>query len=1095
MGVKDLIKKSVALMSALAMSFSMITMPASSVFAEESSDGLQLSKNIELQEDGNYKITLEAYATGKDTTTTIQKAVPLDIVLVLDQSGSMADDFTSNVTYNPVSSKGYSYNDYKDKEYYYQDGDQYYKVLRGYKEEGFLLWKKTYYYLYYTKDGTDYYLSGTDVTTTMPKNITSGGNTIWTGVLYIQTSTTTRLAALKSAVTNFVTTVEENAVTNKVDHRIAMVGFASESEYGDNTEVLSVSGSNSESVGVKYNSTEYKTATQNAFQDTTTNAGKRMLTNAIDALAANGATRTDLGMTMANDILNADTKKDEAGRKKLVIMFTDGTPTSWDTFDSEVADSAINTSKTIKTSGKVYTIGIFDGADPTSLRSNENKFMNYVSTNYPNALSMDNPGTSSNTGYYKAASNADELNSIFESISNSETSSSTTVTLNGKSVLRDIISDKFELSEKNESSSVKVYTADSKAVDSNGTVTWKDKVEQSYSVSISGKTVDVSGFDYSQNYVTANHPGKKLIVEILVNGSYSGKQLDSNNAASGIYENKDAITAVKNFEQPKVDIPEYSYVLDYGKKVVLPNEDTNTKNVYDSTQTKNYSTTTMMNLSKAAPTDSTELKDDYGTFKLENSTLTYQPGKINWDGFDSIFTFGTKSDNSYEWYKTNVIPATSVYYEDDFGSFTTENPNTDSEVSIVWGGNWSSATDDLAEGENSKEDNNQQYDNKQYGWDSSYSDDNKFSNGSAHVTNDINATATFTFTGTGVDVYSKTDGDVGLIMAQLYKKGSNSAIKTFFIDNISVSGEYYQIPTLSFKDLDYGTYKVVIRAGGIGSGGGTTYYLDGIRVYNPLGVAPTDSVVSNAYTQAGEYNATFKEIRDILLDASNFTSDEIDESGNIKDNVIFDKDGAVFIDQVKDDEGNGTNSVETNKIGIYKDYGPKNEVYLASGQSIAFEINSGYTKLFVGAKSPTGNSTNMTITDGDTTKGVKIEHSSDMYYEINAKDSTNSKKIVVIKNTGTKLLSITKLRATGEGYTMSLTSSPELMNYINTFSSLSVSKTDESGMVIKSYDTDVDIDNDTNANEDENDKEESSQNSSSSIWQQVVSSIKNWFKR
>lgn len=1094
MGVKSFIKKSASFVSAMAMACSMVVMPTGASYAAETNDNLHLSKGIKLQSDGNYKITLEAYATGQDTTTTTEKAVPLDIVLVLDQSGSMADDFTT-VSYNKkLTANSNKYSDaYSNRNnlYVLVDGT-YYKVTVERKEKWTWNGRVYYYTISYEKDGQK--VTIVDYQTDNTLNVDMYSQT---------TSTTTRLAALKSAVTNFVKTVEQkaqgdpNVTGDEVDHRIAIVGFASESGYGNNTEILSVSGTNSGSVGIKYNDSGYTNATKNAFQDTTTAAGKTMLTNAIGALAANGATNTGLGMKMANDILTNDAKKDEAGRKKLVIMFTDGTPTTQTKFDNSVANTAISNSQTIKSSGtRVYSIGIFDGANPASLESNENKFMNYVSSNYPQVSSMsDKNPTGSNAGYYKAASNAAQLNSIFESISSSETTSGTTVTLNSDSVLRDIISDKFELPKGAEASSVSVYTADSDTVSADGkNINWKNRTKVNNPVTISGNQVDVSGFNYSEEYVTANHPGKKLIVEILVNGLQSGTNMDSNDteqAKSGIYENSSATTAVKNFVSPKVTIPEYSYVLDYGKKVTIPNT--------DESQDKAYSETTQMNSTKAAPTTLTSIKKTYGTFAFDsNKQLTYQPGRINWDGFDSIFSFSKKTGDEYEWSKTNVIPANSVYYEDDFGSFTKENPNNDSEVAIVWGGTWDSVTDDLYEGENSKADNNQQSDNKEYGWDSSYSDDNKFSNGSAHVTNDINATATFTFTGTGVDVYSKTDGDVGLIMAQLYKEGSNAAIKTFFIDNISVSGGYYQIPTLSFKDLDYSTYKVVIRAGGKGSGGGTKYYLDGIRVYNPLGVAPTDSVVTNAYNQAGEYNATFKEVRDILLDASNFTSGEIDENGNINDNVIFDKNGAVFIDQIKDEK----NGSETTKIGIYKDYGPKNEVYLAAGQSIAFEINSGYENLFIGVKSPTGSSTKMTVTDyiknddGTVTDGTRereITHASDMYYKVNAKDSDN-KKLVVIENTGTKLLSITKIRATGEGYTMSLTSSPDLMNYVKTFSSLDVYETDESGMVIKPDDTDVDIDNPSNE-EDADNTEDNSQKPSNSIWQQIINSMNKWFKR
>ncbi|MEE0617269.1 vWA domain-containing protein [Intestinibacter bartlettii] len=1103
MGVKKFIKKSVAFVAAAAMALSMVVMPGGTVSAAEEtqSDNLQLSKKIELQEDGNYKITLDAYATGKDTTTTTDKAVPLDIVLVLDQSGSMEYEFTtSSGTYTPMKSSGYSYSGLGNKEYYYKDGDNYYLVKRNIKkEESIFPWETIYYYyLYYEKNNERYYLSDSGTTTTMP-NVTSPSDNIWTGVLYTKTggTSTTRLEALKSAVTKFVDTVEKkaqgdpNVTGDEVDHRIAIVGFGSKSGYGNNTEILSVSGSNSGSVGVKYNGTGYTNATKNAFQDTTTSPGKTMLTKAINALAAEGATRTDLGMDMAKEILAQDAKKDEKGRKKLVIMFTDGEPTTGDQFEDAVANTTIANSKTMKASAKVYTIGIFDGADPAGT-SSENNFMNYVSTNYPDANSMKEHGTADNTGYYKAASNAEELNSIFESIEESETTSGTSVTLNSESVLRDIISDNFELPKGAEANSIKVYTSDSDTVSADGkNITWKNKTNvTNLPVSINGNKVEVSGFDYSQNYVTASHPGKKLTVEILVNGLTSGKDMDSNDTTeskSGIYENTNATTAVKNFVSPKVTIPEYSYVLDYGKKVTLPNTDKD--------QSKAYTQTTKVNSTKAAPTIDLSVKKNYGTFALENNTLTYQPEKINWDGFDSIFSFGKKSDGKYEWSKTNVIPATSVYYEDDFGT----DDNGDANVAIVWTGSWKDSKKDEDQSQTgiSSKDNQQSSDNENYGWDDSYKDDTGYSNGSAHYSSQNFATATFRFTGTGVDVYSRTNEGVGKISTSLKKVTKNAdgtetvkTIKYKSIDNLSVSGDYYQIPTLNYDDLDYGTYEVTIKVITVSAENRGTYYLDGIRVYNPLGKVDANSVAGKAYKEAGESNAQYIQVRKDLLDSSKVQA---------IDTAIQ---GSLFID--KSEEG-------ITNIGTYKDYGPKNEVYLKSYidksdttknkiQGVAFNINgynSDNNKVFIGLKSPTGKEVTVKVTSGEKTEEIKLNSAADLYYEITPTEQGN----VVIENMSDNLLSITKVRITSKVLptnSFALTSTPELMSYVNTFDALQekqdTNKKDTEDTLDKG---DVDINNpgDNDTNKDNSSQDNNEQTKPDNTWNKIMNSIKSWFRR
>ena len=554
MGVKKFIKKSVAFVAAAAMALTMVVAPVgagATYAAEGTEDNLHLNKGIELQSDGNYKITLEAYSTGQDTITTTEEAVPLDIVLVLDQSGSMSKNFGS----------------------------------------------------------------------------------------------TTRLGALKNAVTNFVNTVQADATRNNVNHRISMVGFASTKAKNNstykNTEVLTVKGNSA----VNYktasdNNTIFENALKDSLMNVRTQSDK--ISQAINMLGAKGDTYSEYGMDMASRILAKYPVQEGENRKQIIVMFTDGytAPLGTDDIDYSMSDRAIANAKVAKDNGAtVYTIGIFDGANPNmdinsnyqygSTNSNKqlvaaNRYMNLVSSNYPQAENMTTTGTKvAKASYYQSASNATELNNIFESISKSETTSGTTVKLNSNSILRDVISDKFELPEGTEASSIKVYTAESDQVGNDGSVTWKNRVEAKttdYPVSINENKVDVTGFDYSTNYVTKNHPGKKLIVEILVNGLQSGIDMYSNDteqAKSGIYKNSSETTAVKNFVSPKVTIPEYSYVLDYGKKVTIPNTDTDLN--------KSYSETTKINSTKAAPTTSSSIKKTYGTFALENNTLTYQP--------------------------------------------------------------------------------------------------------------------------------------------------------------------------------------------------------------------------------------------------------------------------------------------------------------------------------------------------------------------------------------------------------------------------------------------------------------------------------------
>lgn len=948
--------------------------------------GMHLSKTARLEDDGTYTINLEAYATGKTTTTITKEAVPLDIVLVLDQSGSMSDDM--GYTYTLEDKTSYSYDDINSSARYYLDTDgNYYKVQR--EKNGIGSWRK--YYLFYKKDGTSYYLNGYEVTTNKREcNYTGSGDTIWASQLYSRTITT-KLDALKDAVSNFVGVVKEKATTDKVNHRIAMVGFASESDYGNNTEILSVDGSNSGTVGVKYNSDGYADAKQNAFQDTSTVAGNTMLNDAINALDANGATRADLGMTMAKDILDANSLGDDSKRKQLVIMFTDGKPTSWDTFDENIANDAIGTSKGLKDQGTtVYTIGVFNGADPSST-SDVNKYMNYVSSNYPAAESLTKPGNGNYTnGYYLAASSADGLNKIFTSISNTITTPSTTVTLDSNAVMKDILSDDFTLPEGyNAGDKITVSTVPGSTEDGNS-ISWEtESKSKDIKATTEDNTINVTGFDYSNEYIAPGHNGEKLVVTIKgvipKDSAATGEKVYTNNEASGIYAEGAPEPAAK-FPRPQVVLTNKAYVLDYAKPVTLSPSDWK------------------MSSDNMAITGSIGEKDagyapesGYGSLK----NLVYSPKKTNWDGYDKFYAFGKTTDDNTEkingnknlWSRVSVLPANNVYYEDDFET------NTETRtVGIEYTGKWTTDTSDAGSANTGSVDKE-----IHGGWENTdLSDDTKYSDGSAHKADADDkgetgkaATATFTFSGTGVDIYSRTNvsaGRVSAILKSVNADGEKTVVKALIMDNKSV-GDYYQIPTLSFGPLEYGKYEVKLVVAAAGRKDTTarrsTYYLDGIRVYNPIKDKETDTVVKDAYG-TNMLNATFKEVRDILLDTGT-------AEGNLANGAV------VFLDRTTVDE-----NATSNKVAKFKDYGPKNEVYLAAGQKIAFKVTNPNASYYVGLKAPV-DTTTVSFTNDTNRSSTEINHSTDLYYKITPVTAGEYEGCILIENTGNNLLSITKI--------------------------------------------------------------------------------------
>lgn len=233
-----------------------------------------------------------------------------------------------------------------------------------------------------------------------------------------RTDSTKRIDALKAAANSFIDEIAaRNAGISKADqrHSVAVVKFS-----GDKTDRV---GNNTyRDGGHTYN---YSQAMQNL---TVVDAnGASNLKDKVNAISPAGATRSDYGLELAQSQLEGG----RAGARKVVVFFTDGKPTKFSGFDSSVASNAITAAKAIKDSGgTVYTIGIFDGANPTASvdsgrTSDENKFMQAASNNYPDATY-----TSSWRGYtwsfgtraegsdfYKSATNADELKKVFDGIS------------------------------------------------------------------------------------------------------------------------------------------------------------------------------------------------------------------------------------------------------------------------------------------------------------------------------------------------------------------------------------------------------------------------------------------------------------------------------------------------------------------------------------------------------------------------------------------------------------------------------------------------------------------------------------------------------
>jgi hypothetical protein len=484
----------------------------------------------------------------------------------------------------------------------------------------------------------------------------------------------------------------------------------------------------------------------------------------------------------------------------------------------------------------------------------------------------------------------------------------------------------------------------------------------------------------------------------------------------------------------------------------------------------------------------------FGDAYIENSSVYYLPKTTNWYGYDSFYIFWQASNaydtsgnliwsegdpvTGYCWSKASVMPANNVYFEDTFISTKVDGEYVDSttqgRVGIEFGDGWSFKMEDTdgtlkdvaqgTEGPNTEKPESAGQDETFgiHGWVDSLSDEKGYTDGTVAVGDGKEqANASFVFTGTGVDIYSYTNETTGTIIVKVapmqVRSGYSVPTRYYIVDNYAASGDYYSIPTVSYvargtrlaytddqgaahpaeeNVLVYGQYEVTITVTTAAEkdGGRVVYYLDGIRVYNPLGSEKeNDPLVGEGYGK--EVHAFFYNIGDYLISQGDF-----DVNGNAT--------GAVFIDQIKPgqtEDGTETGvGVTTHGVGTYSQYGPKHEIYLAGkttttsettdengnpvtttttvpGQMVVMkvEVVEG-RRWFLSLNAPTGTATTASISHTDSAKAViNVNHASDLFYEVIpvnvTTDSTTGKQYgyIAIENTGEALLAVNQYQITG----------------------------------------------------------------------------------
>lgn len=415
----------------------------------------------------------------------------------------------------------------------------------------------------------------------------------------------------------------------------------------------------------------------------------------------------------------------------------------------------------------------------------------------------------------------------------------------------------------------------------------------------------------------------------------------------------------------------------------------------------------------------TTVEGTYGTATLNtDGTITYQltsqmtgvevlvyEVKLTGSETDAAGTTATKT--VYGTGKVYIIPATIMYYEEDFGLVNFAS------------GSWTVVG--TAEKDSQEPGVVGTLTDSTYGSDVAYLSDGADSNGTSMYvsTSESLAKFSYTFTGTGTTFFARTTNNSATIKVTVSDEEGNTVYQLVrdtsyknwnTYTGASTSTNYsalYNIPVFTWTASDYGTYtvSVTVYKANSSAGWGSEFWLDGIRITNPLNESDANADIANsAYATDGESGMTYVTLRDKLLTESTYLDYTDSEEGVL----TWDDDGFVVF---TDTDG----TVDT--ASTYKSDGPKEEVYLAKGQSVTFSLanwDADSYDLYLGMKAPTGSGT---VTIGN--HSVSVNNATDCYYEISdygtistADDGT---KVVTFTITATSdaIISLTNLKVTG----------------------------------------------------------------------------------
>ncbi len=1072
--------------------------------------------NAELQEDGTYKVTLETYAISPNHYQYVGER-PTDYIIVADTSSSMAaegstgiKEFTGSLGVSSLSVEantsddngtgvsGYGFSNPDEDIYLKHTDGKYYKVYMAVnttelkKIVGIISSMRQKYYAYYIADDGLYYCIQDHAVNPVGRTYTewkawvdSGENEsdystktsnsnrrkedVYQGLHYrFDESNDTysnehyRIDTLKTTVTDLIGDI----AAQNPDNRIALVQY-----------------------GADANSGYYNTSgnfVNTGFTDAFWSAGNAStLQSKVTALTTTAQTNNNgIELQYANSIMaNSGINYKAGGERNVAIIFiTDGIPgQDGGSSTTDAANAVIKQALTAKNNGAFVYTALLGNNEVSGF--NKKNYIDGVSSKYAAAESLTSLGGMSVDGVnYSISLASTTINNFLEfgALTTTEVKMNSAVgldNLDANSYLREQLSDAFKFPEDG-SYSVKVDLVTGE-YDEIGRFSFKDSEEEIAAnatdaakivcnTDVNNKTITVTNYHYAEEYIAKNRQtdGRKLRVTISGLLADETKQIRNtsinNTETTGLYKTKgnmDNNVEFRMLPTSYFNIPEYTYVLDYG----IPMYDSDVNGTL-----KSVSADLSAQRDANGNISYKEISENGLVEIADNSLdLIYKSTPTNFA--DSGYCLIQRDDGTYDWFEIKVVPASNVLFEEDYA------PNKAGATGAAWGteGTKKTTTQTLTSN------------NDTYGHDAAYEDKtNTHSYGRAAVTTigtneKRSITKSFDFVGDGIDLISACGANTGIMIVKISEKDKDGNLKNpkayivdTFYDGAHVNGDGLacQTPIVSFKGA-HGTYNVEITAAYLSNAGalqsksvkgattkgalsGTTgialdeakakalvadlgidigdaelemvwfdensilnggsgakgivktnragdttkslnCYIDGFRTYNPLENADENYIES-------EKKAQYINVIDSLK------NNQIGTDTTSIDGIAY-VSGAFTPDAE-------TGAIPTLSFANYQSVGPQNELYLNGGSSNAIvlkvQLPAPNSKVHLGLRAVTGTAT---VKIGSTE--FNINSATEMYYDV-----TNCLTIeeagvatITIQNTGTGVLAVNNIKLTGDG--------------------------------------------------------------------------------